>query len=106
MMLEFPNRFSRQEEIIPVQGLATLSTTVIGVGAIGRQVSLQLSALGVRRLQLVDFDVVESTNVTTQGYRACDLGTAKVVATRQAALEILSRNLQTRQAIHSPRKAH
>ena len=62
--------------------------TIIGVGAIGRQVALQLAALGVRKIQLIDFDAVELHNVTNQGYRNCDIGLAKVVATAAAISEI------------------
>ena len=69
---------------MPRERLQSLTVTVIGVGAIGRQVALQLAALGVPKLQLVDFDVVEPTNITTQGYLASDLGLAKVTATAQA----------------------
>jgi sulfur carrier protein ThiS adenylyltransferase len=58
--------------------------TVIGVGAIGRQVALQLAALGVAQLQLIDFDCIEPTNVTTQGYLAGDVGQTKVAATGRA----------------------
>ena len=63
---------------------------MIGVGAIGRQVAVQLAALGVRRLQLVDFDEVEWTNVTTQGYLARDVGQPKVQAAACAVREIES----------------
>ena len=69
---------------MPAERLAQLQVTVIGVGAIGRQVALQLAAIGVRRLQLVDFDVVDRTNVTTQGYYSGDFGVAKVQATKRA----------------------
>ena len=62
--------------------------TVIGVGAIGRQVALQLAAMGIRRLQLVDFDRVEATNVTTQGYASGDVGCSKVSATAAAVVGI------------------
>jgi len=55
---------------VPSERLAQLLVTVIGVGAIGRQVALQLAAIGVRQLQLVDFDRVDNTNITTQGYLA------------------------------------
>jgi len=64
--------------------LAELLITVIGVGAIGRQVALQLAAIGVRQLQLVDFDRVDLSNVTTQGYSVDDVGRLKVEATAQA----------------------
>ena len=82
------NRFTRQQELVPQGTLASASATVIGVGAIGRQVALQLAALGIRRLQLVDFDTVELTNVTTQGYWHEDLGRAKVEATAAAIAKI------------------
>ncbi len=82
------DRFSRQQDLVPTERLHSLTATVIGVGAIGRQVALQLAALGIRKLRLIDFDTVELTNVTTQGYRHCDLGIAKVTATAQAVREI------------------
>lgn len=77
------DRFERQRELVPGERL-TAPISVIGVGAIGRQVALQLASIGARRLQLIDFDVVESTNVTTQGYAARDVGTSKVAATAAA----------------------
>jgi molybdopterin-synthase adenylyltransferase len=58
--------------------------TVIGVGAVGRQVALQLAAIGAPKLQLIDFDSVEASNITTQGYLSEDLGKPKVLATVEA----------------------
>jgi molybdopterin-synthase adenylyltransferase len=78
------DRFERQHDLVPMDRLAQLTATVIGVGAIGRQVALQLAAIGARRLELVDFDRVEMSNVTTQGYLAADVGQLKVDVTRQA----------------------
>jgi molybdopterin-synthase adenylyltransferase len=77
-------RFARQLDLVPLERLADITASVIGVGAIGRQVALQLAAIGVRRLQLVDFDVVEITNVSTQGYSRNDIGRRKVDATADA----------------------
>ncbi|MBD3674536.1 MAG: ThiF family adenylyltransferase [Planctomycetaceae bacterium] len=71
-----------------MERLSELSCTVIGVGAIGRQVALQLAAMGVQQIQLIDFDDVEETNVTTQGYRTDDVGIPKVHATAEAVQEI------------------
>lgn len=79
------DRFIRQQELVPRNRLAELTVTVIGLGAVGRQVALQLAAIGTPRVQLIDFDAVELLNVTTQGYFAqTDLGHPKVEATGQA----------------------
>ncbi len=78
------DRFTRQRELVPADRLAGITITIIGVGAIGRQVALQLAAIGAPRIQLVDFDVVDETNVTTQGYLAADVGRPKVFATADA----------------------
>ncbi len=82
------DRFTRQHDLVPPDRLQAVTATVIGVGAIGRQVALQLAALGVPRLQLIDFDTVEATNITTQGYYTGDLGTPKVAATAQVVQHI------------------
>ena len=82
------DRFVRQREIVPAEKLAGLTVTVIGVGAIGRQVALQLAAIGIPRIQLVDFDTVDASNITTQGYWADDLGRPKVEALTQAIARV------------------
>jgi hypothetical protein len=81
-------RFSRQRDLVPHERLSTIKATVIGVGAIGRQVALQLAAIGARHLQLIDFDSVELSNVTTQAYLADDVGEPKVAATAEAIRRI------------------
>jgi len=73
-------RYSRQKDIIPADRLAACKATVIGVGAIGRQVALQLTAMGIPWLQIIDFDVVELSNLASQGYLEDDLGKFKVDA--------------------------
>ena len=73
-------RFEGQAGLVPLDRVRPMAVTVIGVGAIGRQLALQLAALGVARLQLVDFDRVEQTNVTTQAYLESDVGQTKVAA--------------------------
>ncbi len=88
------DRFMRQSELVPMEKLKPLTVTVIGVGAIGRQVALQLAALGERKLQLIDFDKVEPTNITTQGYLEADLGQFKVDATARA-LQAIDAGLET-----------
>jgi sulfur carrier protein ThiS adenylyltransferase len=82
------DRFVRQQDLVPRGRLAEVRATVIGVGAIGRNVAMQLAAIGVPRIQLVDFDVVDATNVTTQGYAAADVGMTKVLATLAAIYQL------------------
>ena len=79
-MTTVTSRFTKQADLVPETKLASITATVIGVGAIGRQVALQLAAIGARQIQLIDFDRVDVTNVTTQGYFADDIGEAKVLA--------------------------
>jgi len=74
-------RDSRQRDIVPPDRLADCDALVIGVGAIGRQVALQLAALGMPRLTLVDPDDVRVENLAPQGYFVEDLQALKVEAT-------------------------
>ena len=74
-------RYSRQSALVPTEKLAQRKVTVIGVGAIGRQVALQLAAMGVQHLQLVDNDNVEESNIASQGYKEKDIGLHKVECT-------------------------
>jgi sulfur carrier protein ThiS adenylyltransferase len=82
------DRLVRQKELVPQERLGCLKGSVLGVGAVGRQVALQLAAMGVRRLQLVDFDSVDWTNVTTQGYLTADVGRLKVDAAAEGVRRI------------------
>jgi molybdopterin-synthase adenylyltransferase len=82
------DRYARQQDLVPHNRIKEVQATVIGAGAIGRNVALQLAAIGVPKLQLVDFDVVDLSNVTTQGYWASDVGQPKVLATAAAIHQI------------------
>lgn len=82
------DRFSRQADIVPRDRILDCTATVIGVGAIGRQVTIQLTAIGVPHLQLVDFDHVETSNLTTQGFLQKDLKRPKVDVTAEFVREM------------------
>jgi len=81
-------RYSRQQDIVPPDRLAACQATVVGVGAIGRQVALQLAAMGIPWLQLVDFDIVEESNLASQGYLDDELDRPKVEATADLCQQI------------------
>ena len=84
-------RYSRQRDIVPAERLTKCKATVIGVGAIGRQVALQLAAMGIPWLQLIDFDLVEESNLASQGYLEDDLGRPKVEATGDLCHQVQNR---------------
>lgn len=90
---QIQERYSRQKDIVPADRIAACKATVIGVGAIGRQIALQLTAIGIPWLQLIDFDSVEESNLASQGYFEEDLGQFKVDATSDICWQINS-NLQ------------
>lgn len=81
-------RSERYKDLLPTGKLESLACTVIGVGAIGRQVAIQLAAVGVPKLQLIDHDVVETVNLGTQAYFHDDVGRAKVHATADIAHQL------------------
>jgi sulfur carrier protein ThiS adenylyltransferase len=81
-------RYSRQQDIVPRKRLEQCKVTVIGVGAIGRQAALQLAAMGVPWLQLIDPDLVDESNLASQGYLESDLGRPKVQATGEQCQQI------------------
>ncbi len=73
-----------QEKPPPLDGglpEAVQSATVIGLGGIGRQIAMQLAALGVSRLQLIDPGVVSKKNHASEGYLHEDAGRPRVHAT-------------------------
>src|SRR5689334_14652305 len=74
-------RDARQRDLVPPARLARCHAVVVGVGAVGRQVALQLAATGVPALTLVDPDTVAPENLGPQAYPAADVGRAKVDAT-------------------------
>jgi sulfur carrier protein ThiS adenylyltransferase len=75
------DRDIRQRLILPPDRLASTHALVVGVGAVGRQAALQLTAMGVARLSLFDPDTVRVENLACQGYSPADLGRRKVEAT-------------------------
>ena len=82
--LSYADRDLRQREIVPPQKLAACHALVVGVGAIGRQVAIQLAAVGIGRMDLIDPDTVEVENLAPQAYFQQDVGEAKVEATAKA----------------------
>src|SRR3954451_25021709 len=75
------DRDVRQRDLVPPEKLEACHALVIGVGAVGRQVALQLACMGIRQMTLVDHDKVDVVNLAPQGYTPHDLNVFKVEAT-------------------------
>ncbi|GJM24710.1 MAG: hypothetical protein DHS20C16_11250 [Phycisphaerae bacterium] len=90
-MQNLENRDTRQRDIIPPEKLAQCRATVIGVGSIGRQVALQLAAIGTPSLQLIDPDIVAVENLACQAYFEDDLESPKVHATANVCHQVNSK---------------
>jgi sulfur carrier protein ThiS adenylyltransferase len=74
------DRDLRQRDIVPPAQLAMCHPLIIGIGAVGHAVALQLAAMGAPRMTLVDDDVVDVVNLATQAYAPDQLGQPKVEA--------------------------
>lgn len=69
--------------------LKAASVLIIGTGGLGSPVALYLAAAGVGRIGLVDFDVVDFSNLQRQViHSTASLGTLKVESARQRMLDL------------------
>ncbi len=85
------SRFSRQSSIIKPEIMASLRFLIIGTGAIGRQVGVQLAAAGAEHFTLFDHDKVEECNIANQGWTEAEIGLDKVEALAETMQAINSR---------------
>lgn len=70
------------------QALSAAVVGVAGLGGLGSHIAVQLARLGVGRLILADFDVVEPSNLHRQHYTMHDLGKHKTDALTAQLREI------------------
>lgn len=70
---------TRQADLIPISILGE-PITIIGVGAVGSLVAMNLVKMGFSDLTIIDFDTVTLENMNCQGYRFKDVGKLKVKA--------------------------
>jgi adenylyltransferase/sulfurtransferase len=87
-------RYDRQIRLsqIGLEGQTTLANShalIIGLGGLGSPASLYLAASGIGTLTLVDFDVVEASNLQRQIiHREATVGISKVESAKQTLLEV------------------
>lgn len=61
---------------------------IAGLGGLGSAVAIALARMGIARLILADFDLVEPSNLNRQQYRIEHIGMAKIDAMRQILASI------------------
>lgn len=54
--------------------------TIAGAGGLGSNIAIALARSGVGHLTLIDFDVIEMSNLNRQQYKVSQVGMPKVVA--------------------------
>lgn len=86
-MMNFNERYSRQKSLVP-EKIKDTTVTIVGTGAIGRNVAIQLASMGCESMILYDFDKVEESNVASQGFLESQIGMDKVLAVQESCLKI------------------
>jgi len=85
-------RYARQLPVIGEEGQRRLragSVLIVGMGGLGSPVSIYLAAAGVGRIGIVDFDVVDETNLHRQVlYGTSDVGRPKLEAARERLVDL------------------
>nr|WP_302596820.1 sulfur carrier protein ThiS adenylyltransferase ThiF [uncultured Cellulosilyticum sp.] len=66
----------------------TARVGIAGLGGLGSHIAVELARTGVGHLHLVDFDIVEPSNLNRQMYKICHLGMEKTEALAQEIKEI------------------
>lgn len=90
-----PERNTRFRDILKPEVLEKTQAIVVGVGAIGRQLALQLAAVGVKHIWLVDPEDVEIENLGAQGFFEADMNAPKVEAVA-AACSLINSDIEVK----------
>ncbi len=91
LVIDNEDRYSRLRLIAwwDQEKLARARVLVVGAGALGNEVLKNLALLGVGHVQVVDFDHIETSNLTRSVlFRDSDLGKAKADVAAQAASDM------------------
>lgn len=79
---EIDSVFDRQAKVMGPEGqlkLQELKIVIVGVGGTGSSVAVQLARMGVRKLTLIDKDVIDTSNISrVYGSKKSDIGKPKV----------------------------
>jgi len=70
--------YRNQSSILNIEDYDYLKIAIIGLGSIGSFLSIALNKLGFKNLILIDDDIIEEHNITTQFYFKNSIGGTKV----------------------------
>ncbi|MDR3063867.1 MAG: sulfur carrier protein ThiS adenylyltransferase ThiF [Methanobrevibacter sp.] len=85
---EFESMISARHSPGVYEKLKKSKVAIAGLGGLGSNISIILSRIGVGKLLLVDFDIVEPSNLNRQQYLIKDLGTYKTDALKDTISQI------------------
>lgn len=90
--------YSRQINVIGEEAQAAIqrsTAVIVGLGALGTVQAELLTRAGVGKLVLIDFDLVEESNLQRQHYDKDDVGRRKVDATKERLQRIRDVEIET-----------
>jgi hypothetical protein len=73
----------RSQPLLDPSQWATSSIGIIGAGAVGSKIAIELACLGLTNVTVYDFDQVEAHNLSNQAFNASHIGKPKVIALRE-----------------------
>lgn len=93
--------FTRQYNIYNPEN-TNLDVTIIGAGSTGSFTALNLAKMGISKIKVIDFDIVEAHNLPNQFYRTQDINKPKVEALKEiikdfTEVEIEAENLEIKE---------
>ncbi len=68
--------------------LSKAAVAVCGLGGLGSNIAVSLARAGIGKLILIDFDIVDISNLNRQQYKACQVGREKTDALEENLKEI------------------
>ena len=86
--------FSRQSRIYNPEK-SNLDITIIGAGSTGSFTALNLAKMGIKKIKVIDFDIVEAHNLPNQFFRVGDIGKPKVDALQEIIKEFTGTEIKT-----------
>lgn len=85
---QFEKAFDERFPIDMKEKLYNSKVAIAGLGGLGSNIAIMLTRSGVGNLLLVDFDIVDITNLNRQAYSVKHIGKPKTQALMQILLEI------------------